>query len=89
MDKSKKMNYNDLNQITRKFLLNEGETSIREYIQSLNEIINSLTLNTQRDINRVKIAKNHIKEIKRRYRRLEEKVSLLEEKLTILEETKE
>tara|TARA_R100001509_G_scaffold22294_2_gene11700 strand:+ start:3686 stop:3937 length:252 start_codon:yes stop_codon:yes gene_type:complete len=83
------MNYDDMNQITKKFLLNEGETSIKEYVQSLMEIINSLTLTTQRDINRRKIANSHVKEIRRRCRRLEERIGLLEEQITILEETKE
>ena len=83
------MNYNDMNDMTRKFLLNEGETSIKEYVQSLMEIINSLTLTTQRDINRVKIANSHVKEIRRRCRRLVERIGLLEEQITILEETKE
>ncbi len=80
------MDYNTLNEMTKKFLLNEGETSVREYIQSLSEILNSLRLTTQRDINRVKIANTHIKEIKKRYKRLEEKITLLEEKVSVLEE---
>ena len=80
----------DFDLMTRKFLLGEGKNSpsLRSYIQSLNEIIVSMSPLTLTEKRRVEMAIEHIREIKRKTRKLEEKVSMLEEKLRILEEDK-
>jgi len=73
----------NLNDITRRFVLNEGHNppSLASYIQSLQEIILSLSPRTQKEARRVEIAKNHLREIKKSVKRLEEKVKVLEEQL--------
>jgi len=73
----------NLNDITRRFILSEGHNppSLASYIQSLQEIILSLSPKTQTERRRVEIAKNHLREVKKHVRKLEEKVQMLEEQL--------
>ena len=80
----------DYNSITRKFLLGEGYNPPRvdSYVQSLSEILRTLTPKTQTERRRVEIALEHVKAIKRHTKKLEENVSLLEEMLKVLEEDK-
>ena len=81
------MNYKELNNLTKKFMMGEGkETTIKAYLQSLSEIIGSLSPATKRDMHRLQVAKEHLREVNSRVRRLEQKVSLLEEELTVLKE---
>jgi len=79
---------NDLNSITRKFLIGEGHNppSVRSYVQSLSEILRNLNPKSQTEKRRVEIAMEHVREIKRHTRKLEERVMMLEEKLKVLEE---
>lgn len=81
---------NDLNSITRKFLIGEGHNppSVRSYVQSLSEILRNLNPKSQTEKRRVEIAMEHVREIKRHTRKLEERVMMLEEKLKVLEEGK-
>ncbi len=80
----------DFKSITRKFLLGEGHNppSMRSYVQSLNEILKSLSPKTQVERRRVEMALEHVREIKRHTRKLEERVLMLESKLQVLEEEK-
>ena len=80
----------DFDSMTRKFLLGENHNSpgMRSYIQSLNEILRSLSPKTQMEKRRVEIALEHVREIKRHTRKLEERVFVLEDKLQVLEEDK-
>lgn len=73
----------NLRDITRRFVISEGHNppSLASYIQSLQEIILSLTPKTQKENRRLEIAKNHLREIKRHVRKLEEQVKVLEERL--------
>tara|TARA_B100000676_G_scaffold217319_1_gene214055 strand:- start:1891 stop:2136 length:246 start_codon:yes stop_codon:yes gene_type:complete len=72
-----------LNDTIRRFILNEGQNapSLASYIQSLQEIIFSLSPRTQTERRRVEMAKNHLREVKRHVRKLEEKVQMLEEQI--------
>lgn len=80
----------NLRDITRRFVVNEGHNppSLASYIQSLQEIILSLTPKTQKENRRLEIAKNHLREIKRHVRKLEEQVKMLEEQLHESKEVK-
>ena len=73
----------NLNDMTRRFILNEGNNSpsLSSYIQSLQEIIFSLSPKTQTERRRIEIAKNHLREVRKHVRKLEEKVQMLEEQL--------
>lgn len=73
----------NLNDMTRRFILNEGNNSpsLASYIQSLQEIIFSLSPKTQTERRRIEIAKNHLREVRKHVRKLEEKVQMLEEQL--------
>lgn len=73
----------NLNDMTRRFILNEGSNSpsLASYIQSLQEIIFSLSPKTQTERRRIEIAKNHLREVRKHVRKLEEKVQMLEEQL--------
>ena len=85
--------YHDfLDRMTRKFIVNEGNTStatIFSYIQSLSESLANMTPRTQTESRRVSMAKVQLKEIKKMARKLQEQVSVLEERLNVLEEQKE
>ena len=86
----------DYDKMTRKFLLGEDyDPTILSSIQIIFEMLNGLRIGTQRDTNKVEIAKEqvvkvrrHIKRIEERNRNLEEQVQTLEEQLTVLEEKK-
>jgi len=81
----------DLHRLTREFILGESfdPPTIKTYVQSLEELLNSLSPKTIKERNKVQIAKQHVKEIKRRARRMEERLKILEEQITVLEEKKE
>ena len=78
----------DLRRVTREFLLGEsfGSPSIKSYIQSLEEILSTIKPNSQKNMRKLEIAKQHLKEIRINVRRLEERVNILEEQVSILEE---
>ena len=78
--------YSELNDLTRRFLISEGEVDINTYIQAVNDILESLSPRTSADKNRIVTAKGHLREIRRFGRRLREQVKLLEERVQILEE---
>lgn len=86
----------DYRKMTRKFLLGENyDPTILSSIQIIFEMLNGLRINTQRDTNKVEIAKEqvvkvrrHIKRIEERNRNLEEQVQTLEEQVKVLEEKK-
>ena len=81
--------YSELNEMTRRFLMNEGNVEINTYIQAVSDILESLTPKSKSDKNRVLTAKNHLREIRRSARRLKEQIILLEEKVQVLEEANE
>ena len=80
-----------LNNLTWNFIKLEENTSpsVRSYVQSLSELLNSMRPNTTTDARRLEIAKNHIKEVKKHINKLEERVEVLEEQVKLLEETKD
>tara|TARA_Y100000310_G_scaffold200876_1_gene200936 strand:+ start:1355 stop:1606 length:252 start_codon:yes stop_codon:yes gene_type:complete len=79
----------NLDNITRRFILNEGEgPSLQSYIQSLGEALENIRPGTRRDNRRLEVAKSQLKEVKRHSRRLQERVSTLEEQVKVLEEQK-
>jgi len=79
-----------LNNITRSFLINEGrvEPSTRSYLQSISEIINSISPKSRTDERRIEIVKSHLLEVRRSVMKLEERVQVLEEQVKVLEEEK-
>jgi len=81
--------YNELNDLTRRFLMNEGNIEINTYIQAVSDILESLKPKTTSDKNRVLTAKNHLREIRRYAKRLKEQINILEERVQILEEANE
>ena len=91
-----KTDYDKMDKITRNFLLGENyDPTILSSIQIIFEMLNGLRIGTQRDTNKVEIAKEqvvkvrrHIKRIEERNKSLEEQVQTLEEQLTVLEEKK-
>tara|TARA_B100000131_G_C17793576_1_gene482388 strand:+ start:348 stop:605 length:258 start_codon:yes stop_codon:yes gene_type:complete len=81
------MNYNKLNSLTRKFLVNEASSpDVHGYLQALGETLSKFRPKTKTENRRLEMARSQLKEVKRHVRRIEEKVTLLEEKLRILEE---
>ena len=76
-----------LNKSTKQFILDEGYSpSLASYVQSLKEIIFSLSPKTKTEARRIEMAKNHLKEIRLHVRRLEERNGELEEQIRLLEE---
>ena len=79
----------DLRRMTREFLLGEGKApSLASYIQSVSEVLESVTPRTRIDERRIEVAKANLKEGRRHTRRLQERVNVLEEQVKILEESK-
>tara|TARA_R110000824_G_scaffold28907_1_gene96651 strand:+ start:3043 stop:3288 length:246 start_codon:yes stop_codon:yes gene_type:complete len=80
----------DLRRMTREFLLGEGRApSLASYIQSVSEVLESVTPRTQRDQRKIEVAKANLQEVRRHTRRLQERVNVLEEQVQVLEESKE
>ena len=86
----------DLDHITRKFLLGEDyDPTVISSVQIIFEMLNGLRISSQRDTNRVEIAKEQLIKVRRNIKRLQERnnnlqeqVSTLEEQVKVLEETK-
>ena len=86
----------DLDHITRKFLLGESyDPTVISSVQIIFEMLNGLRIVSQRDTNRVEIAKEqlikvrrNIKKIQERNNNLQEQIETLEEQVKVLEETK-
>ena len=77
-------------QMTRKFLMGEAHApSLASYLQSISEVLDSVTPRSQRDGRRIEMAKSSLREVRRHTRRLQERVTLLEEQVQVLEESKE
>ena len=68
--------------------MGEGKQEVNAHalLQALSETISSIRPRSQRDENKIAIAKKHLYEITRSFRKLQEQVSILEEKLQVLEE---
>lgn len=87
----------NLDDMTRKFLLGENyDPTVLSSVQMIFEMLNGLRILSQRDTNRVEIAKEqlikvrrNIKKIQEKNKTLEEQIGLLEEQVKVLEETKE
>jgi hypothetical protein len=80
----------DFRRMTREFLLGESRPpSLASYIQSVSEVLESVTPSTQRDQRKIEVAKANLQEVRRYTRRLQERVSVLEEQIQVLEESKE
>ncbi|NCA22355.1 MAG: hypothetical protein EBS86_14620 [Crocinitomicaceae bacterium] len=79
-----------LNNITWNFIKLEENISpsVRSYIQSLSETLDTLRPSSTSDKRRLEIARSHLKEVKKHVNKLEEQVYDLEEKVKLLEETK-
>jgi len=81
------MNYNDLNDLTKRFLMNEGDVGVQTYVQSVQDILGQLSTRSRADKNRITAAKLALQEIRKHSRRLEERVNTLQEQIKILEES--
>ena len=80
----------DLRRMTREFLLGESSApSLASYLQSIGEVLGSVTPRSRTDERRIEMAKSSLKEVRRQTRRMQERVSVLEEQVKILEESKE
>ena len=78
----------NLNDLTRRFLLDEGtlKPSVRAYVESVIRILDEVRPKSQKENRQLSVAKQHLHEIKRLNRKLEERITLLEEQVKILEE---
>lgn len=93
------MKISKLNDLTRKFLLNESDSTnptIKSRLMALEELLTKISGKSLTEFRRLEIIREQVKELKRDIRKLEEKNFLLEqenknlqEKLTLLEENKE
>lgn len=80
----------DFRRMTREFLLGEHKApSLASYIQSISEVLESVTPRSRTDERRIAMAKSNLVEVRRHARRLQERVTVLEEQVQVLEESKE
>ena len=78
-----------LNDLTRDFILNEGERKsapMKAWIQALEENLLKMEARSQTEARRIEIMKEQIKEVKRSARKLEERLFLMEEENIKLQE---
>ena len=69
--------------------MGEGKSpSVASYIQSISEVLGSITPRTRTDERRIEVARANLKEVRRHMRRLQEQVTVLEEQVQVLEEHK-
>ena len=79
----------DFRRMTREFLLGESRApSLASYLQSISEVLESITPRSRTDERRIEIASSSLKEVRRHTRRLQERVGVLEEQVKVLEESK-
>ena len=79
----------DFRRMTREFLLGESRPpSLASYLQSISEVLESITPRSRTDERRIEIASSSLKEVRRHTRRLQERVGVLEEQVKVLEESK-
>jgi predicted nuclease with TOPRIM domain len=85
------MNFDSLNRITKRFLLNEGNPKIglSEYLRSLGVMLEIFRPRNKSERSALNTAKQNLKEIKRHVSKLNEELSLLQEKVNLLEESNE
>ena len=78
----------NLRTLTENFLLNEGRPTpnAKSYLQSLSELLSSLSPRSMTDARRLEVAMEHIRNVQRHVRKLEEENSGLQERLKVLEE---
>ena len=80
----------DFRRMTREFLLGEAAPpSLASYIQSISEVLQSITPRSRTDERRIEVAKANLREVRRASRRMQERVDILEEQVKVLEESKE
>ena len=80
-----------LDDIVRTFIKSEGKQnkpSVHTYIQSISEIVSSMSPPSLRDRRRLQIVKEHLKEVRKHARHMQERITILEEQVEILEESK-
>ena len=80
-----------LDDLVRNFIKSEGmqtKPSVHTYIQSISEIVSSMSPSSLRDRRRLQIVKEHLKEVRKHARHMQERITILEEQVEILEESK-
>jgi polyhydroxyalkanoate synthesis regulator phasin len=80
-----------LDDLVRNFIKSEGmqtKPSVHTYIQSISEIVSSMSPSSLRDRRRLQIVKEHLKEVRKHTRKMQERITILEEQVEILEESK-
>ena len=86
----------DFDKITKRFLLGEQyDPTVLSSIQMVFEMLNGIRITSQRDTNKIEVAKEqmikvrrHIKRLQESNNNLQEQISTLEEQVKILEEDK-
>ena len=84
----------DFDKMTRRFLLGEEyDPTVLSSIQMVFEMLNGIRITSQRDTNKIEVAKEqmikvrrHIKRLQEANKNLQEQVSTLEEQVKVLEE---
>ena len=80
---------NILNNITKKFLLEEGyKPNFKASVQALDEIISNWRPRTKRERNRLDLAREQVYNIKGHFRNVSKQLQELQERLNVLEEDK-
>ena len=84
-----KMNYSELNSITRSFLMNKGKAKSSvsdDDIQQLTNLLHEVVRTSPSSSSKINQAIEKLKDIQKATSNLENKISILERKLEILEE---
>ena len=61
--------------------------TVSAQIQAIFEVMSNIRLTSNRDRNRMSLARENMKKVRRHVKKLEEKVVVLQEQITILEES--
>jgi len=83
------MNNQKLNEITRNFFLNEGQSqkpSLVSYIETVIRILDTFVPKSPREKRLYEIVKHHMKEIKNSTKKLLNEIEITKEQLKLLQE---
>ena len=83
------MNYSKLNEMARRFLSGQEDAAIRNYIEKIGVVLETLSPNNTKDIKKIQEASDCLKEVLKKSKRMEEEINILKRRINILEENNE
>ena len=80
------MDYSKLNEMARRFLSGQEDATIRNYVEKIGIVLETLSPKSTKDERKIKEASDCLKEVVKKSRRMEEEINILKRRINILEE---